>query len=49
MFDETVISTERAAGAIGVLTAWAKAQWQGFRLWLSYRPERRYMRGPSAA
>ena len=45
----TVISAERAAVAIVTLAAWGSERWQALRSWFSYRPERRYMRGPTEA
>jgi hypothetical protein len=45
----TVISAEFAAVAIVRLAAWAGERRQALRSWYSYRPERRYMRGPSEA
>jgi hypothetical protein len=49
MFDEKVFSAEWAAVAIGMLVARLSEQRQALRQWALYRPERRYMRGPSAA
>jgi hypothetical protein len=49
MFDGTMFSAERAAVAIGMLAVWAGERRQALRQWFSYRPERRYMRGPSVA
>jgi hypothetical protein len=49
MFDKMGISAERAAVAVGMLAAWVGKQRQALRQWFHYRPERRYMRGPSAA
>jgi hypothetical protein len=45
----TVISAEFAAVAIVRLAAWAGERRQALRSWFSYRPERRYMRGPTEA
>jgi hypothetical protein len=45
----TMISAERAVVAINRLVAGAGARWQALRSWMRYRPERRYMRGSSAA
>ncbi len=45
----TVISAEFAAVAIDMLAAWVGEHRQALRSWFSYRPERRYMRGASAA
>jgi len=49
MFGATVFSAERAAVAISLLAAWVGEQQQALRQWFRYRPELRYMRGPSAA
>jgi hypothetical protein len=45
----TVISAEFAAVAIGRLAAWVGERRKALRSWLNYRPERRYMRGPTTA